>query len=85
MIFSTISLHAHWLSLLCLSRVGIHGKGFFLEHPRAYFTPIQQLKSILDNSPDISRHIRLAKSSFGDEGLNELQRLFRNRFQLGSI
>jgi len=62
-----------------------HGKGFFLEHPRSDFTPIQQLKSILDNSPDISRLIRLAKSSFGDEGLNELQRLFRNRFQLGSI
>ena len=59
-----------------------YGQGFHTPKTQSNITPWQQIKSILEYSSDIRRVFDIAKSSYGEDALQEITKLIRGRFSL---
>ena len=59
-----------------------HGEGY--NAPASVFsaTSVQRLTSIMENSLDVTRMVRLARADFGESGLDVLYSVLRARFRL---
>lgn len=58
-----------------------HGEGFELPQSDETLTPHQRLTRIAEHSNDITRLFNLAYASYGDDALDEIQKIIRNRYR----